>query len=437
MSKSKEALALLDDLDSFTAPPAPAPTSTNATKSKQPKTSSLAPPRASTPVNDKDAAEALAFLDEMTQKTSEPRKLAAMPSTTTRVTLGGASRPTTPGAPSSGLRRSVETARPASKIAETSSTPGTSGGGWGSWGNVWNTASAALAQAKEKVDEQVKNLPQVPQIPQTDQAKKWGEGMMDYVKQAQLDKLAQDLRTSSLSTLSGTLTGIMNVMAPPISEHEVIEVTLSHEMEGYDGVESLVYRALARVLQQVEGGDLVVNMGKEIQSKSSRDLNAVEGLDAALKLSEAEIGELIKGSSPKQKSTESGPTTSIVFLRIQPYTSTASTATAPTSTSLGTKHTLQFLLYLSDPGHQLAHTTTTQSVPSSWMTLWDMDTSGARKNGDWIEEMLVEVLRVGVETIGQEYVVARMGWDAVLKAEAQSEKGEEGYAIVASGGATQ
>lgn len=36
-------------------------------------------------------------------------------------------------------------------------------------------------------------------------------------------------------------------MAPPISEHEVIEVTLSHDMEGYDGVESVVYRALARV----------------------------------------------------------------------------------------------------------------------------------------------------------------------------------------------
>lgn len=39
----------------------------------------------------------------------------------------------------------------------------------------------------------------------------------------------------------------MNVVAPPIVEHEVIQVTLSHDMIGYDGVESLVYRALARV----------------------------------------------------------------------------------------------------------------------------------------------------------------------------------------------
>jgi len=42
-------------------------------------------------------------------------------------------------------------------------------------------------------------------------------------------------------------TDILNVVAPPISEHEVIQIWLSHDMEGYEGVENLVYRALARV----------------------------------------------------------------------------------------------------------------------------------------------------------------------------------------------
>lgn len=44
-----------------------------------------------------------------------------------------------------------------------------------------------------------------------------------------------------------TLTDLLNVVAPPISEHEVIQVWLSHDMRGYDGVENVVYRALARV----------------------------------------------------------------------------------------------------------------------------------------------------------------------------------------------
>jgi len=272
------------------------------------------------------------------------------------------------------------------------------------------------------VDEQVKNLPPISQIPQNEQARKWGEGMMGYVKQAQLDKIAQDLKATSLTTL----TGIMNVVAPPIAEHEVIEVTLSHDMEGYDGVESLVYRALARILEQVEGGDLVVNMGKESRPKDeqgARNLNEVEGLEAALKLSEAEIDEQLKrhaASSPKRKSSVSQPTTySTVVLRIQPYTSTVPSvspslnAESPNPT---TKHNLQFLLYLSDPSHQLVHTTSTQALPASWMALWDFDNDAraARKNGEWVEDMLVEALRLGVETIGQEYVVARMGWEAAL-----------------------
>lgn len=43
------------------------------------------------------------------------------------------------------------------------------------------------------------------------------------------------------------LTDILNAVAPPISEHEVIQVWLSHDLEGYDGVESVVYRALSWV----------------------------------------------------------------------------------------------------------------------------------------------------------------------------------------------
>lgn len=29
---------------------------------------------------------------------------------------------------------------------------------------------------------------------------------------------------------------------------------------------------------------------------------------------------------------------------------------------------------------------------------------------DWVEDLMAEALRVGVEVIGQEYVVKRMGW---------------------------
>jgi hypothetical protein len=52
-----------------------------------------------------------------------------------------------------------------------------------------------------------------------------------------------DLRKVGLSTL----TDILNVVAPPISEHEVLQVWLSHDMQGYEGIETVVYSGFSRV----------------------------------------------------------------------------------------------------------------------------------------------------------------------------------------------
>lgn len=61
--------------------------------------------------------------------------------------------------------------------------------------------------------------------------------------------LGNEVKTRGFSTLNE----LLNVVAPPISEHEVIQVWLSHDMEGYEGVESVVYRALARVSRSTVG----------------------------------------------------------------------------------------------------------------------------------------------------------------------------------------
>ena len=53
----------------------------------------------------------------------------------------------------------------------------------------------------------------------------------------------KDLKTGTLRSL----TELLNAVAPPIAEHEVIQVSLSHDMVGYEGVETLVYRGLTKV----------------------------------------------------------------------------------------------------------------------------------------------------------------------------------------------
>jgi len=91
-----------------------------------------------------------------------------------------------------------------------------------------------------------------------------------------------------------------------------------------------------------------------------------------------------------------------VYLRIQPYSSAYSQPPSHPEVSSGVQQQLQFLIYFFDPVHKLVHTTVTQTVPIKWLPLWD--------EYDWVEDLIADTLRVGVEVIGQEYVVARMGW---------------------------
>ncbi|KAJ6519503.1 maintenance of telomere capping protein 1 [Mycena sanguinolenta] len=406
-SKQEEALAFLDDLDSFTPQDTPAP---DAAQPANPAQSGAG-----------GEAEVLAFIDEITQKSAEPTPrssalLVERPASrsgtptvrksTERVRLGVGA-----GGGTSLLRTASSSSLRKDAAATTTAAPETSAstGGWGlGWGNVWSGASSVIQQARSVVDEQVKYLPK------NEQARKWGEGMIEYAKSAQLDKLGQDFKRVGLSTL----TDILNVVAPPISEHEVIQVWLSHDMTGYEGIESLVYRALARIMEQVEGGDLIVNRGNESRPKESadtpRDLGAVEGFEAASKLAQANLDELMKintkatpTSSTSDSSVQTPTTYSHLYLRIQPFlTSFAFPVSAASSEDPATAPTqqLQFLIHLCDPSHKLTQSTVTQCVPGDWLA------EGMWEKYDWVEDLVAEALRVGVEVIGQEYVVKRMGW---------------------------
>jgi len=178
-SKQEEALQFLDHLDSFSPDFTPSTTAADG------------------------EAEVLAFIDEITQKSTEPSRphvdrpisRAGTPTlrkSTERVKLGGGGgliTSTSASSSTSSLSKPVDKTR-----------VDQSGGGWG-WGSVWSTASAAIQQAKTVVDEQVKALPK------NDQARKWGEGVIEYAKTAQLDRLGQScsplpIMSSSNETLN-------------------------------------------------------------------------------------------------------------------------------------------------------------------------------------------------------------------------------------------
>lgn len=176
-------------------------------------------------------------------------------------------------------------------------------------------------------------------------------------------------------------TDIVNAVAPPIAAHEIIQVTLSHDMIGYDGISDVTYQVLAKVMEQVDSSgteqQLIVNkaqietpaskpkVGAEA-SEQDRDLNAVEGFPAAFRLAKVNLDECIKQhevAAPTSKATGDAGlpiTTCPVFVRIQ-----ACLADLPGEEAEANK-SLFFLVLLRDPQHGLSHKTVSQAVPTSW-----------------------------------------------------------------------
>ncbi|KAL0090272.1 hypothetical protein J3Q64DRAFT_1403988 [Phycomyces blakesleeanus] len=201
--------------------------------------------------------------------------------------------------------------------------------GWMSWGNsLWTQASAAVKTTTEQINQTIAN----------ESAAKLLEDRMKHlqglVNKENIEKLGTGLRNLTVQSMNTFL----ETVAPPISEHELVEVWLSHDMNGYEGMESLVYRSFARVMENTETGQVVVRKGgnKGESNKSTgnvaNDLNMCEGALEGTKLAKANIDNLIKlhYTAPEEKTDyipQQGAVPVIncpVFMAIQPTRLTTS-----------------------------------------------------------------------------------------------------------------
>lgn len=185
----------------------------------------------------------------------------------------------------------ASTAAPISDpVVSAAATPPVGASGWGGW---WSSATKLADQARAEIEKRA----------QSEQAKElsqrgWGlaQNVRGFVKETGWEKLGEDLTKVG----KRGWTEVINAVAPPIAAHEVIQVTLSHDMVGFDGVPDVTFRVLTRVMeaQMARGRDveqqLIVNSApSEIPSQEQseredgvRDMKAVDGFEAAWRLAE-------------------------------------------------------------------------------------------------------------------------------------------------------
>ncbi|KAN0063128.1 hypothetical protein ACQY0O_004292 [Thecaphora frezii] len=316
----------------------------------------------------------------------------------------------------------------AATAAEPQSAPAASTGGWGGWGSsLFSHATKLADQARAELEKRAPT--------QAEQARELGnrgwdlaKGVRGFVKEAGLEKWGEEV--SKVGKKGWT--DIVNAVAPPIAAHEVIQVTLSHDMVGYDGIEDVTYRVLAKVMEQVDSDNteqqLVVNKAP-VQATASRpkqgpdqerDLNAVEGLEAAFRLASASLDEIVTNhqakpptlAMPTSPSSVTLPiTTCPVFVRIQAClaplpgaslsSSSAAAAAGKAKDESDADKQLYFVVLLKDPLHGLSHKTISQAIPNSWLQV-------PFEENAWVEDSMVDVISTALSVVGQDYVQGRM-----------------------------
>ncbi|PLW05248.1 hypothetical protein PCANC_26890 [Puccinia coronata f. sp. avenae] len=460
-----QVLSILDDLDSFAAVPTTTTNAANLTKNLKIQPSGTGSTKNSNNAagNPGDAQSVLDFIDEITQRSSTPtasiatkklsssRPVSRKPSSSS---IGRRSMESRPPEPEQAAQAGSSPTSSSAAAAAAAAAPSSSSWGWGSvlkhaTSSVLSQAKSAAGQVQSVVSDPAKSSEIVKSFNsnlhtqlsgQSEAAKKWKEGVMGYVKASGIDQLGKDLQASGIKSL----TDILNMVAPPISKHEIIDVQLSYDMVGYDGIENLVYRTLSKVMEQVDGGELILNKGDEERPKPSesdepeRDLQTVEGMMEGYKLALANLEQMIKRIEGKKLEAEAGkreeasetkaeepglPITHCpVYVRIQPILSRlpvfgqsvggpspaldAAAAAKKPGITVDMETHLFFLILLRDVKNSIDHATLTQSVPAVWLDI-------PFEENEWVEDVLVDVIRRGVEIIGQQYVNGRISGRSV------------------------
>ncbi|KAK0944875.1 hypothetical protein LTR29_003688 [Friedmanniomyces endolithicus] len=139
---------------------------------------------------------------------------------------------------------------------------GGGGGWWGGFGGLLSTASAAVKQAETLAKE----------ISGNEEAQRWADQVRGNMKN--LQSFGTDLRSRALPTF----TDLISHIAPPISAHERLQIHTTHDILNYPSLDPLIYSTFARIMAQVEGGDLlVIQRGSEQRSRASSEPQGYRG----------------------------------------------------------------------------------------------------------------------------------------------------------------
>ncbi|ORX96810.1 maintenance of telomere capping protein 1 [Clohesyomyces aquaticus] len=310
--------------------------------------------------------------------------------------------------------------------------PKPSGGGW--WGGLLSTATATADAARKRAEAAYQ------EIQKNEEALRWAEQVRGNV--GALRGIGGELQKRALPTF----TNILHTLAPPISQHERLQIHITHDLVGYPSLDPIIYQTFSTVMAQVEGGDLLViqrgsesthrrgsmdgyrggssgwNDGPWWRQNDKRDLSVVKGLPEGTKLcrvsAESYATDFFAAhggveEAAKQATeilSETNPVrSSDIFLSIQAISYEAPVelfggASGSSETEKGgvqehkdSDELVTFAIYIHDPIHSISFHALSQAFPAKWVE-WLDATSVIGSDG--VEAQLPQEIREIIESGG-------------------------------------
>ncbi|KAF2469101.1 uncharacterized protein BDR25DRAFT_264276 [Lindgomyces ingoldianus] len=313
------------------------------------------------------------------------------------------------------LRKSAESARSfhqsfaptEEEPAKPAPEPKQASGGW--WGGFLSTATATADAARKRAEAAYK------EIQKNEEAQRWAEQVRGNV--GALAGIGGELQKRALPTF----TNILHTLAPPISQHERLQIHITHDLVGYPSLDPIIYQTFSTVMAQVEGGDLLViqrgsesthrrgsmdgfrgggssgwNDGPWWRHTEKRDLSVIKGLPEGTKLARVSAESYATDffasrggveEAAKQATeilSETNPVrSSDIFLSLQAISYEAPTdlfGEASGSSNVDESgiqehkerdELVAFAVYLHDPIHSISFRALSQAFPAKWVQWLD------------------------------------------------------------------
>lgn len=284
---------------------------------------------------------------------------------------------------------------------------------WGQWGTLLSSASKFAGQARHELERRAAEIgldDGQGELSLHHLSERFTKGVRGLVGDANLGKFSQDISEVGRRGWND----ILNVVAPPMEAHEMVQVSLSYDLAGIPGIDSMAFRILMRVLQQVDVHDVTVVRASEAAQPQAAaheegaryqlapSASRAQALEAAF----ARIAALCESVAPADAAREQVAAACPLVVRIQPFYEEVTGAVGAGDASAwlrgtapgGEKRHLVFLVWLADALHRLSHHTTSQAIPAWWLSLPDA----------WVEQALSDAIQGALGVVSQEYVQARV-----------------------------